>query len=364
MTNQPSHPDFEMVPVGSYDFLQLDKVTFGPGTSKDLSDEIGRLNCSLPFFITSGPAGTRLIDDAGFAPSGKVELGTAPWPDAHGVARVVDALKAADVDVVVTVGGEGAIATAKGAILALARDTGHFPAHVVLPTDVTGQPFSPVVSMRDTASGSWTGTSNPFVTPSLVILDARLSENTDDDTWLAGAALSIQQAVETVSAPNHQPATDATALEALRLLAMQAADSVGAGASREAARQQCLLAGWLAAFGMANITLGLSDALSREIGARYNRHPGDVAAVILPKVMAMLLPGTPSRQARVASALAAAGDGRGENAPALEAPPAVYELMRALGRPDRLRDLGITEADLPTLAGNRPEILSVLREAL
>src|SRR5579884_2686247 len=88
MTNQPSHPDFEMVPVGSYDFLQLDKVTFGPGTSKDLSDEIGRLNCSLPFFITSGPAGTRLIDDAGFAPSGKVELGTAPWPDGHGVRQL------------------------------------------------------------------------------------------------------------------------------------------------------------------------------------------------------------------------------------------------------------------------------------
>lgn len=364
MSDQAPSPDLTSIPNGSYDFLPLDKVSFGPGSASALGDEVGRLGCERAFFIGCGAVGKQLAAASGVRIAGQGDVGSTRWPTSSDVDRVVQALKSADADVVVTVGGAGAIEMAKASILALARDTGRFLAHVALPTSVTGQEFSPLVSLRDDNTGTWTGSSNPFVTPSLVVLDADLTEDTPDSEWLSGMARALQHAVEIVYSPNHQPASDATALEALRLLAIHGTESISDAPTRRAARQQCLIAAWLATAGVANITLGLSDALSREIGARYQIPEGDVAAVILPRVMAFLLPNTRDRQARIAAALGVAREGRDERALALEAPPAVFELLRAWHRPERLSALGVPEQDLPALAGGRQEILKVLRQAL
>ena len=246
------------------------------------------------------------------------------------------------------------IDTAKASALALARDTGTFPQHVALSTTLSASEFSPLFGVTDEATKVKAGGNSPFVVPQVAILDAELAEETPDWLWLASGVRALDHAVETVYAPNHQPATDAAALEAIRLLFDYLPRSVGSERSL-AHRQQCQIAAWLSFIGVNNITLGLSHILGREIGPRYDIPHGYTSAILLPHVMTFLLPGTAAQQSRIAEAMNAAA--------AAEASNAVSSFVRGLGLPQRLRDVGVPEDDLPGLANGRDDVLQILQSA-
>jgi alcohol dehydrogenase class IV len=112
-----------------------------------------------------------------------------------------------------------------------------------------------------------------------------------------------------------------------------------------------------------NITLGLSHVQGREIAPRYNTPHGYASAVLLPHVMTYLLPETAERQSLLACAMGVETLDRAESELAREAPGAVSHLIRRLGLPQRLRDLGVSEADITQLANGREDVLEILRAA-
>jgi alcohol dehydrogenase len=195
----------------------------------------------------------------------------------------------------------------------------------------------------------------------VAILDAELTRDTPDWLWSSSGVRALDHAVETIYASDHGPVTDATSLEAIRLLFEFLPRSSGKESIAE--RQQCQLAAWLSFFGVANITLGLSHLLGRQIGPRYNVPHGYTSAVLLPRVMEALLPETIRRQALIAWAAGAAPRNDPAEDAAAAAHRAVYELVDRLGLPHRLRDLNVPESDLEGLSGGRDDVLTILQAA-
>jgi alcohol dehydrogenase len=279
----------------------------------------------------------------------------------HSPASVVDQLvleaERLRTDLFISLGGGSVIDAVKAAALALARDEGSFLPHIALPTTLSAAEFSPFFGVTDDRTRVKSGASNPFLAPQVVFLDVELTALTPDWLWYASGIRALDHAVETVYAPDHQPATDAPALEAIRLLFRQLPVSGGDNRS-VAARQQCQLAAWLSFFGVANISLGLSHALGRQLGPRYGIPHGYTSAVLLPHVMETLLPVSRDRQELI---LQAAQEGSGRPYPS--ASEAVARLVETLGLPRRLRDVEVPKQDLAGLAAGRPDILQILEAA-
>lgn len=356
----------ETTPVGEYVFSSLEKVTFGPGSLSSLPEEIDLLQARHVLLVSTRSLANSAALSAVREALGPRLVGIFTNIPQHTPASSVVALTARaqslHADALVSLGGGSVIDATKAAVLALARDTGHFLAHVSIPTTLSASEFSPLFGITDEATHRKTGGSNPFVVPQFVILDAQLTAETPDWLWKGSGARALDHAVETVYAPNHQPATDAAALEAIRLLFHHLPLSTRPNSSLDA-RQHCQLAAWLSFFGISNITLGLSHALGRELGPRYDIPHGYTSAILLPRVMAFLLPQTTARQALIARAAGEDTGDRSEGELALEAPTRVSTFMGSLGLPQRLREVGVPETDLPDLAAGRGDVLKVLHEA-
>lgn len=106
------------------------------------------------------------------------------------------------------------------------------------------------------------------------------------------------------------------------------------------ARLESLVGVWLASTGMMRMQYGASHGLSWHLSALADVPHGDCSCVLLPSVLRFNQSVNAERQRIVSDAL---------ERPDLDAADAVLDLIQALGRPNRLRDVGITRAHIDTI---------------
>jgi alcohol dehydrogenase len=140
------------------------------------------------------------------------------------------------------------------------------------------------------------------------------------------------------------PITDACALKAVSLIAANLRAAVSNGKDM-AAREQMAYAQFLAGMAFNNASLGYVHAMAHQLGGFYDLPHGVCNAVLLPHVQAF--------NARVASArLADVAVALGAEASADAALAAIRQLAADVGIPAGLTQLGVKDADIPTLAAN------------
>jgi maleylacetate reductase len=149
--------------------------------------------------------------------------------------------------------------------------------------------------------------------------------------------------VETYCSLDANDYTDGAALQALNLLS-KGLPRVKADPSDLEARLQCLMGAWISMTGIVTGTrLGASHAIGHILGGTANVPHGYTSCVMLPYVLDYNAAINSNRQADIARALgqpnASAGD-------------ALDKLISGLGMPRTLRDVDITEDQLPLLAEN------------
>jgi alcohol dehydrogenase len=231
------------------------------------------------------------------------------------------------------------------------------PPHVALPTTLSAAEFSPTFGVTDDVTLAKTSRRVPASAARVIVLDPDLTVYTPEWLWLSSGIRALDHAIETVYAPDHQIVADVPALEAIRLLFRHLEAARDPSAIDD--RASCQIAAWLSFFAVANITLGPSHMLGRQIGPRYGAPHGYTSAVLLPAAMTSLLPSTRREQERIARAIRHGLDAD-EPAGAAHAAEAVYGLVDRLGLPHRLRDLKVPRDDLPSLAGGSPALLAIL----
>ena len=356
-------------PSGSYWYLPMEVVRFGPGCLAQLSDEMARLGSTRAFLVTvpslaDSPPARRIASLLGDHLVGRFDRVRAHVP--YGVVmQALEAARRAEPDLLISLGCGSAIDTTRAVALAIGEDVttvtqlemyraGYDPRlgttipptagralpHIAIPTTLSAAEFSNAGAVSSETRQVKDLLIADELTPRVVLHDPEVALLTPVELWVSTGMRSLDHAIETVYSPRHQPVTDVLSLEAIRRLST-ALRAAHAAPDDIDARADGLMGAWLSYFGEMNLSLGLSHAIGHQLGPKCGIPHGVTSCIILPQVMRYLAPHTAARQALVAEALGVRTDGLSELAAAEAAAVAVEQLVSDLGLPGRLHDVGV-----------------------
>lgn len=356
--------------MGTYTYLPLERVVFGEPAAAAATQEAARIGASRVFIVAAKSLSRKtavireIADALGARYAGLFDecIAHTPWPS---VIAAADAVRAADPDLILTVGGGTPIDTVKILQICLAHgvtksedlDALHASIgadgkridpvikpspvrQVVVPTTLSGAEFSNLgggTDPRTRLKHSFTGAD---IGARSVILDPAVTLHTPEWLWLSTGVRGIDHAVEALCSVDAHPYCDGLALHALRLFA-EGLPRTKVAPEDLAARLLCQQASWLAASTIARVNYGASHGIGHALGAAADVPHGHTSCVMLPHVMRYNEPATREKQKLIAQAL-----GR----PEVSAADAVADLIRALGQPASLREARVKREQLAAIA--------------
>jgi len=188
--------------------------------------------------------------------------------------------------------------------------------------------------------------------PDIALLDPDLTLSLPPFSTAATGIDAMTHAIEsyTVRHPNANPISRAAAIEALKLLGRNIETAVKEPGNREA-RAGMMLGAMVAGTAFANAPVAAVHALAHPIGGGFHVAHGLANALVLPHVMHFNAPVAGARYAELAPHifpdLAAVEGSQALCAALIER---IAELRATVGLVTRLRDVGVSEADLPGMA--------------
>jgi alcohol dehydrogenase len=208
------------------------------------------------------------------------------------------------------------------------------------------------------------GISSPYLLPAFAIVDPALTLSCPPTVTAHAGIDALAHAVEAYVARANRfaPAevlrrgfvgknalTDPLALHAVTLISRSLATAYAAG-DQLGARHDMALGSLYA--GMAFSTAGttLAHALQYPLGAKTGTPHGLGVGLLLPHVLAAMLPVRTAELADVAAAMGIHADPPGKPSAAEAAIDAIGTLLDTVGFPPSLADLGVRPADLPQIA--------------
>lgn len=195
------------------------------------------------------------------------------------------------------------------------------------------------------------GVVSPVLLPDLAVLDAELTLGLPPAVTAATGIDAMVHAIEAYTSKiKKNPLSDLLAREALRLLAANLHEAVYNGHNREA-RQAMLLGALLAGQAFANAPCAAVHALAYPLGGHFHIPHGLSNALVLPEVLRFNAPAAAPLYAELAPLLLGErckGEGTGQRC--AEFITELAALNERCGLPSRLRDAGVPETMLPTLA--------------
>jgi alcohol dehydrogenase class IV len=334
-------------------------VVFGQPAAQAAAEEVVRIGARRIFIVSSKSLSrkTPVIEEIQHALGERYAglfdecIAHTPWPS---VLAAAEAVRAAQPDLIFTVGGGTPIDTVKILQICLAHglhriedldtqrsSTKPSPVRqVAIPTTLSGAEFSNLgggTDLRTRIKHSFTGAD---IGPRSVILDPAVTLHTPEWLWLSTGIRGVDHAVETLCSVDAHPYCDGLALHALRLFAEGLPRTKAAPQDLEA-RLLCQQASWLAASSIARVNYGASHGIGHALGGTADVPHGHTSCIMLPHVLRYNAPATAAKQKLVAEAL-----GR----PRWSAGDAVSELVRSLGLPATLREAGVKREQLPGIA--------------
>lgn len=345
--------------MGSYAYLPLERVVFGQPAAQAVAEEVARIGARKVFVVSSRslsrntPVIRQMADALGPKYAGLFDecIAHTPWPS---VIAAANAVRAADPDLILTVGGGTPIDTVKILQICLAHGakrvedldtlraaTRPSPVRqVAVPTTLSGAEFSNLgggTDLRTRIKHSFTGAD---IGPRSVILDPAITLHTPEWLWLSTGIRGVDHAVEALCSVDAYPYCDGLALHALRLFA-EGLPRTKASPQDLPARLLCQQASWLAASTIARVNYGASHGIGHALGAAADVPHGHTSCIMLPHVLRYNEPATVAKQKLVAEAL---------GQPMKPAADAVAALVRALGQPATLREAGVKREQLAAVA--------------
>jgi maleylacetate reductase len=319
---------------GTHTFLPTDRVHFGAGSLEKIEEEA---RSSDRVLVVTGRS---LAEKSDLVRRVETLLGAKHGGPFSGMCQHTPgsavesaAEEARGSNLLLSVGGGSVIDGTK----AVARKLG-YPRQVAVPTTLSGAEWAHRVGVTDEATGRKGGFADPRAVPPVVILDPEATLFTPEKLWLSTGIRALDHAVEGFLFGGEHPVTDVTGLEGARRLMRYLPRSKKDPEDVEA-RLELQLAAWLSYFGPFNTPMGLSHALGRRIGASYGVPHGYTSCITLAPSLKVVKDWVPEdRWRKLEEALG--GDPAGR----------VSALVRGLDLPSRLRDVGVPEEDLESIA--------------
>lgn len=267
------------------------------------------------------------------------------------------------VDAIIGIGGGSPIGMAKAVSFALEEQQIGRPARAAIPTE---QPLIPVIAIPTTYAGSeMTSTygvthggdtprkitvRDPKITPKLVIYDPELTLDLPPQITASSGINALAHCVEALYSIGRNPLATAAAQSGLAYITRALPMCTENGSDRQA-RSEMFIGSHLAALALSATLMGLHHGLCHVLGGSANIPHGVANSIILPHAMQFNLDTTGPQLAQVAKSMGISINNQtSEQAMAQKAVDGVFRFIGGLGLPQRLRDVGVNESDLPHLA--------------
>jgi aldehyde dehydrogenase (NAD+) len=341
-------------------------VIAGHGALASISKAVVDLGCHRALIITD-PG----VNKAGLAQLVKDALGDfcvgiydniRSEPDLETVDAATAVAREQNADCIVSVGGGSVIDTAKGVCVILktggkANDHLNFliltepqTPHIAIPTTAgTGSEVTNIAVLTSESAARKLYIVDTRIMPNAAILDPRFTMFMPKDLTVSTAMDAMTHAVEAMTSTMANKICDGMALQAIRLI-NENLPLVVANGKNEKARLNMQLAATMAGWAFTIAQVGLAHAMAHTIGVMCHTPHGVACGVLLPKVMRYSVDQAADQLVQVAQALGVDTAGMTEHDAALSAADAVEGLMRKIGHPMRLRDVGVQEENLAMCA--------------
>ncbi|MFL5254632.1 MAG: iron-containing alcohol dehydrogenase [Rhodopila sp.] len=326
-----------MLTNGRVVFGQMEEVRFGIPAAEAVAEQVARMGAQRVFLMVSGTLNrtTDEIEKVRRALGNKC-VGVFDQMPAHSPRKAVIAAaeqaRAADTDLIVTVGGGSITDAAKAVQLCLANDIrtpeamdglrtigGVSPdikppsvRQVSVPTTLSAGEFSGISGVTDERTKVKELFRHPRIIPAAVILDPAITVHIPEWLFLSTGIRAVDHCVEGICSNEANPYVDAQALRGLSLLT-SGLPRVKADPSDLEARLDCQMGSWLSMGPLAaGVPMGASHGIGYVLGAVFDVPHGHTSCIMLPFVMRWNKPANAARQALVAAAMgdpnAEAGD--------------------------------------------------------
>lgn len=353
-----------------YGFFIPTVTLMGIGAHKELGAQAKALGMTKPLIVTDkGITAVGLTEqiaailrEAGIKPVIFDEA--IPNPTDANVHAGIKAYKDNGCDSIVSLGGGSSHDCGKGVGL-LAAGGGKI--HDYEGVNKSTKPMPPFISINTTAGTASEMTRFCIITDlsrkvKMAIVDWRVTPNIaiNDPLLMAGmppgltAATgmdALTHAVEALVPTIATPVTDACALMAIELISKYLRPAVANGADMNA-RDKMAYAEYLAGMAFNNASLGHVHAMAHQLGGFYNLPHGVCNAILLPWVEKFNLIAKMPQFVMIAKAMGENVEGMSDRAAAEVALEAIKTLSVDVGIPTGLKQLGVKEEDLKTMAEN------------
>jgi alcohol dehydrogenase class IV len=345
------------------------RIVFGKGAVREVPNHLARLGVHRPLVVADrGIAASGLLARlAGVLEAAKLPVhvfdAVEPNPTGEDVERGLAAYRDGGCDGIVAIGGGSPIDAAKGVRLATshplplaqyddAKDgwrlvVNPMPPLVAIPTTAgtgseVGRSF--VVTLPET--GRKTVVFAPPLMPSVAVCDPELTYGLPPRLTAATGMDAFTHNLEALAAKGFHPLADALALKGIAICGRFLARAVRNGSDEEA-RAQMMIAAITGAAAFQK-GLGAAHALAHALTPLAGVHHGLANAIVLPLVLELNL--HHARAAYAEAARAMGEQGTDEEDLARRCVARVRAIARECGIPERLRDAGVKESQLPALA--------------
>lgn len=359
---------------GTHRFPLQERVIYGKPAPEAVVAEVTALGLDSVYVMStrslSGKGGLATRVAAALGPrSAGVYGGVTAHSPREAVIEGAALARAADAQLLIAVGGGSVVDATKAMLLclwygltnvdaldpyrrggakAVRLDPSHQPVGmenavrmVAVPTTYSAAEFTNAAGITNTARGGKEGFDHPLFVPQTVVLDPAATLDTPSELLLSTGVKALDHAVERFCTPDGHPYSDATASEAIRLVA-RALPGIKARPSDLEPRLDGQLGMWLSITGAAEgIGIGASHGIGHILGGRFKIPHGITSCVMLPAVLRWNAAVNAERQKRISALM---------GAPDRAASDLVRELVAGLGLPTRLRDIGIKRDDFAAIA--------------
>jgi maleylacetate reductase len=338
-------------------FGAMDEVVFGRPAAEAVVAQMDRLRAAGAFLMVSGTLnrqtdeiekirkalGSRCVATFDAMP---------PHTPREAVIAAAEQARAANADLIVTVGGGSITDGAKAVQICLANDIRtvedidkvrankgvappmHAPTvrQISVPTTIAGGEFSAIAGVTNARTKVKEMLRHELVIPRAAILDPAVTVHTPEWLWLSTGIRAVDHCVEGLCSREAHPYADAQALKGLSMLA-QALPRAKENPGDLDARMDCQIGTWLSMGPLsAGVPMGASHGIGYVLGAVYDVPHGYTSCVMLPSVMRWNKQDNAERQALVSAAM---------GQPGKDASDVLDTFIRGLGLPRSLQDVRI-----------------------
>ena len=338
-------------------FGAMDEVVFGHPAAEAIVAQVERLRVARAFLMVSGTLNrqTGEIDKIRRA-LGPRCVGTfdamPPHTPREAVIAAAEQARAADADLIVTVGGGSITDGAKAVQLCLANDvrrvedidriradkglapdiTAPTVRQISVPTTIAGGEFSAIAGVTNLRSRAKEMLRHGLTMPRAAILDPAITVHTPEWLWLSTGIRAVDHCVEGLCSREAHPYADAQATKGLSMLA-QALPRAKKNPGDLDARMDCQIGTWLSMGALSmGVPMGASHGIGYVLGAVFDVPHGYTSCVMLPSVLRWNKPDNAERQALVSAAM---------GQPGADAADVLDGFIRGLGLPRSLHDVRI-----------------------